>query len=282
MTQPGRAPRRHRLRAGMVVIARADQVSGTQQAIVSWNPASSDRLLTSACKPSTAPLCVALLRGLIRGGFLAFIGFASHLLAECEHLPEAASDLAWFPLFSIRHRLLNRFYDSWGLPSSLADWNAGVLLVFFQARLDAGCRAGGRVLPFPHHAQFCNRHRPCRSSGIQEAMTQGREPQQTAESFFQLNACETRADPLPEAGAGDHTDAGLPSDLRQDLPEICLLQVHGQPPFLDHDMKPLRCPLLARVLCLPSSPLGPGARAREEAEQTGYEADEPVSFGSVI
>jgi hypothetical protein len=108
------------------------------------------------------------------------------------------------------------------------------------------------------------------------------EPQQTAESFFQPNAGETGADPLPGAGAGDHTDAGLPSDLRQDLPEICLLQVHGQPPFLDHDMKPLRCPLLARVLCLPSSPLGPGARAREEAEQTGYEADEPVSFGSVI
>ena len=113
-------------------------------------------------------------------------------------------------------------------------------------------------------------------------MTQSREPQQTAESFFQLNAGETCADPLPGARAGNHMDAGLPPDLCQDLPEIRLLQVHGQSPFLDDDIKPLRCPPLARVLCLPSFPLGLGARAREEAEQTGYEADEPVSFGSVI
>jgi hypothetical protein len=40
--------------------------------------------LTSACKPSDAPLCIALLLGLIRGGFLAFSGFAAHLLAKFE------------------------------------------------------------------------------------------------------------------------------------------------------------------------------------------------------
>jgi hypothetical protein len=98
-------------------------------------------------------------------------------------------------------------------------------------------------------------------------MTQRREPQQTAQAFFQLNAGETRADLLPSARAGRHPDAGLPPDLRQDLPEIRLLHVHGQPPFLDHDMKPLRCPPLARVLCRQSFPLGPSDRAQgEEAE----------------
>ena len=127
-------------------------VGGTQQAIVSWNPESSDRLLTSACKPSSAPLLIALWRGLIQGGFWACSGFASHLLAEFEHVPKAVSDLTWLPLFSIRRGLLNRFYDSWGVPSSLADWRASMLLVLFHARLDAGCWAGGRVFPFPHHA----------------------------------------------------------------------------------------------------------------------------------
>jgi hypothetical protein len=67
------------------------------------------------------PWLLAWRIGLKRGGGLVVSGFASHLLAEFEHFPEAASDLAGFPLFSIRRWLLNRFYDSWGLPSSLAD-----------------------------------------------------------------------------------------------------------------------------------------------------------------
>jgi hypothetical protein len=157
-----------------------------------------------------------------------------------------------------------------------------MVLVFFQARLDDGGWAGGRVFPFPQHAQCCNRHGPCRSFRIQKDMTQRREPQQTAESFCQLNAGETRADPLPGAWAGRYTDAGLPPDLRQDRPEIRLLHVHGQPPFLDSNIKPLRCTPLARVLCWPSCPLGPGSRAREEEEKSCQYADNPVSFVSVI
>lgn len=229
------------------------------------------------------PWLLAWRLGLRRGGGLVVRGSGPHLLAQGEHVEQAANGLVWFPLFSIRRRLLNRFYDFWGLPASLADWSAGLFLVFWHAWLGDGGWAGGRVFPFPQHAHFCNRHRPCRSSGVQEAMAQRREPEQTAQAFFQLNAGETRADPLPGAWAGRHTDAGLPPDLRQDLPEIRLLHVHGQPPFLDHDMKPLRCTPLARVLCWQSFPLGPGSRERdEEAEQTCYEANEPVSFGSVM
>jgi len=45
-------------------------------------------------------------------------------------------------------------------------------------------------------------------------MTQGRQPQQTAKSFFQINACETHTDPFSGAWAGGYADAGLPPDLR--------------------------------------------------------------------
>jgi hypothetical protein len=48
-------------------------------------------------------------------------------------------------------------------------------------------------------------------------MIQGGESQQTAESFFQLFAVETRADPLTGARAGGDADAGLLPNLRQDL-----------------------------------------------------------------
>jgi hypothetical protein len=118
---------------------------------------------------------------------------------------------------------------------------------------------------------------------MQEDMTQGRQPQQTAEAVFELHAGELRTDPFPGAWAGDHADIGLPPDLRQNLAQIGLLHIHRQPPFLDHDLKPLPHIALARVLRLRSFPLGPGSRAGDKQEEkTRQDAADPVSCGSVI
>jgi hypothetical protein len=57
-------------------------------------------------------------------------------------------------------------------------------------------------------------------------MTQGREPQQPAEAFFQLHVGELRADPFPGARAGGDANACLLPDLRQDLSQIRRLHVH--------------------------------------------------------
>jgi len=57
-------------------------------------------------------------------------------------------------------------------------------------------------------------------------MTQGRQPQQPAEAFFQLHVGELRTDPFPGARAGGDANAGLLPDLRQDLSQIRRLHVH--------------------------------------------------------
>jgi hypothetical protein len=69
---------------------------------------------------------------------LAVRGSGPHLLAVFEHFPDAARDLGGLPLSRIRCWLLNRLYDSSGLPSGLADWRAGILLFFLQAWLGDG------------------------------------------------------------------------------------------------------------------------------------------------
>jgi hypothetical protein len=113
-------------------------------------------------------------------------------------------------------------------------------------------------------------------------MAQGGEPQQPAEPCFQLDAGETRADAFPSAWAKDHTDAALPSDLRQDLPEVRLLHVHGQLPVLDHDDLSFRGAPRACGLGVPPCLLGPGARARDEQEKSCRDADGPVSCTSAL
>ena len=108
-------------------------------------------------------------------------------------------------------------------------------------------------------------------------MTQGRQPQQTAESFFQLNACETRADPFPALGPEDiRMLACRPICVKtsQDPPPaslrtVALLGQRREAPSLHSSGA---CPPLAVFS------LGPGSRARdEEDEKTCDYAEDPVS-----
>jgi hypothetical protein len=57
-------------------------------------------------------------------------------------------------------------------------------------------------------------------------MTQGSQPQQPTEAFFQLHVGEARAHLLPGARAGGDADTSLLPDLRQDLTQIRRLDVH--------------------------------------------------------
>ncbi len=95
-------------------------------------------------------------------------------------------------------------------------------------------------------------------------MTQRGQPQQTAEAFLDLHACEPRADSRSDPRARDYTDIGLPPDLRQHLAQIRLLHVHGQSSVSNHNLKPRRAMPLPRVLSWQPCSLGPRPCAEDE------------------